>query len=184
MNLAKKIALSALVIVAFVAQSVRAHFFTPAPATLADRQSIKRTPKASTGTKSENQTKPAETPAPAPAPTPTPTPTSTPTPAPAPKPKPAGQYKDGTYNGPVVDATYGNVQVQIVVSGGRIADVNTLQYPNTHQYSKQVNPGAVATLEQETISAQSASIASYSGASYTSNAFRNSVGAAINQARN
>jgi len=121
------------------------------------------------------------TPTPNPAPTPAPKPT--PTPAPTPAPKPAGLYTDGTYIGGVADAYYGNVQVQAVISGGKITDVQFLQYPNTHSTSVYINSQAMPYLKQEAIAAQSANVNIVSGATDTSMAFQQSLASALTQAK-
>lgn len=96
--------------------------------------------------------------------------------------KPSGQYKDGTYTGSVTDAFYGNVQVQAVISGGRLTDVKWLQYPNDRQTSIYINSQAMPLLTQEAIQAQSAQVDGVSGASATSAAFIQSLGSALQQA--
>jgi len=112
-----------------------------------------------------------------PKPTATPTPTSTPTPTPA-----TGKYKNGTYTGSVADAYYGNVQVQAVIQGGKIVSVNFLQYPNDRATSIRINSQAMPYLQQEAIQVQSAQVDGVSGASDTSQAFRESLSAALSQA--
>lgn len=110
--------------------------------------------------------------------------TTTPTPVvvvPAPKPK--GQYKDGSYTGPVVDAYYGNVQVQAVISGGRLVAVKFLDYPHDRSNSVLINSNATPALSQEAVSAQSANVDAVSGASFTSAAFKSSLAAALSQAK-
>lgn len=97
--------------------------------------------------------------------------------------QPTGTYKDGTYTGTSVDAYYGNVQVQIVVQSGKIITVNVLDYPQSHEESIAINSNALPTLKQETITAQSATIDSVSRATFTSDAFKQSLAAAISQAQ-
>lgn len=92
-------------------------------------------------------------------------------------------YKDGTYTGSVEDAFYGNVQVQVIVSGGKISDVNFLQYPNDNQTSQFVNSQAMPLLKQEALQAQSSQVDIVSGASATSQAFQASLTNALNQAK-
>ena len=121
---------------------------------------------------------PVATSAPTPKPTPTPPPASALAPAPAPAPK-KGLYTDGSYTGSVADAYYGNVQVQAVISGGKITNVTFLQSPHTHSDSIPINRRAMPLLTQETISAQSASVNTVSGATFTSDAFRQSLAAAL-----
>ncbi len=123
------------------------------------------------------------TPTPVPTPTPTPTPAPTPAPTPTPPPQPKGLYVDGTYTGSVADAYYGNVQVQAVVSGGKLTDVQFLQYPNTHSTSVYINSQAMPYLTQEAIQSQSANVDIVSGATDTSMAFQQSLAAALAQAK-
>ncbi len=93
-----------------------------------------------------------------------------------------GMYKDGTYTGSVANAFFGNVQVQATVSGGKITDVQFLQYPNTHSYSIYVNSQAMPYLTQEAIQTQSANVNIVSGATQTSQAFQQSLASALSQA--
>lgn len=143
---------------------------------------------------------PAPTPAPTAAPiqnTPFPSassarPTFTSAPSALPKPTPAtmmnqpmmGKYKNGTYTGSTEDAYYGNVQVQAVISGGKITDVIFLQYPNDNGTSISINSQAMPLLKQEAIAAQGAQVDGVSGASSTSPAFIASLANALNQAKN
>ncbi len=94
----------------------------------------------------------------------------------------ASQYKNGTYTGSVADAFYGNIQVQAVISAGKITDVKFLQYPNDRQNSIYINSQAMPLLKQEAIQAQSAKVNIITGATDTSMAFVQSLTAALNQA--
>ncbi len=145
------------------------------------------------GQSQQTNSQPAASPAPASTPTPAPptpvlvpTPTPTPTPAPAapaPVPQPQGQYKDGQYTGPSVDALYGFVQVQATVSGGKLTNVQFLSYPTDRTTSQNINSRATPLLAQEAIAAQSANVNIVSGATETSSAFIQSLGAALAQAK-
>lgn len=104
-------------------------------------------------------------------PSPTPTPTSN-----------SGQYKNGTFVGSVEDAFYGQVQVQVTISSGKISAVNFLQYPSDNRTSLRINSQAMPLLQQEAIAAQSANIDGVSGASATSPAFQRSLATALSQA--
>lgn len=117
-----------------------------------------------------------------PIPTNTPFETTTAAATPPPTQAPQGKYKNGTYTGSVADAFYGNVQVQAVISGGKLVDVKWLQYPNDRQTSIEINSQAMPLLTQEAIQAQSARVEGVSGASATSAAFIQSLGSALNQA--
>lgn len=86
-----------------------------------------------------------------------------------------------TVDGPVVDTRYGPVQVELVVADGRISDVVALQLP-TGRRSGQISQAAEPILHDEALQAQSASIDLVSGATYTSDAYAQSLQAAINQA--
>jgi uncharacterized protein with FMN-binding domain len=94
-----------------------------------------------------------------------------------------GKYKNGNYTGSVQDAFYGNLQVQAVISGGRITDVLFLQYPNDNRTSQYVNSQADPMLKQEAIQAQSAQVDIISGASASSQAFQASLADALAQAK-
>jgi uncharacterized protein with FMN-binding domain len=109
---------------------------------------------------------------------------STPTPSSSSEPIPAvGQYKDGTYTGSVADAFYGLIQVQAVISGGRIADVVFLQSPNDNRTSREINSQAMIILKEEAIQAQNAQVDIVSGASQSSQAFRVSLADALSKAK-
>ena len=91
--------------------------------------------------------------------------------------------KDGTYTGSSSTTRFGPVQVQITVNGGRITAVNVLSYPRSDNRSASINATAVPKLVQSTLSAQSASVSSVSGATYTSSGYRISLQSAIDAAR-
>lgn len=109
-------------------------------------------------------------------------PVSTPTPIAVP-PKDNGIYKDGEYTGSVADAYYGNVQVKVIISGGKIVDVQFLDYPHNARNSIRISTMAMPILKQETITAQSANVNAVSGASHTSPAFIESLTSALDQAK-
>lgn len=95
----------------------------------------------------------------------------------------SGQFKDGTYIGSVADAYYGNVQVEAVVSGGRISDVKFLQYPSDRSTSRFINGQAMPILASEAVQSQKANVDIVSGATDTSAAFQQSLMSAISQAQ-
>lgn len=70
-----------------------------------------------------------------------------------------------------------------VISGGRLTEVRFLQYPNDRSTSVQINSQAMPYLQQEAIKAQSAKVDIVSGATYTSQAFIQSLKIALNSAR-
>jgi uncharacterized protein with FMN-binding domain len=95
----------------------------------------------------------------------------------------SSQYKDGTYTGPEADAYYGNVQVQVTIQSGKIANVNFLDYPQDRRTSARINSIATPYLVTEAIQAQSADVDIISGATLTSEAFVKSLQVALNQAQ-
>ncbi len=93
-----------------------------------------------------------------------------------------GQYKDGTYTGNQANAFYGYVQVSATIQGGRITDVQFLDYPHDRRTSQEINSQATPWLHDEAIQAQSAQVDIISGATLTSEAFVQSLQSALNQA--
>ena len=88
--------------------------------------------------------------------------------------------KDGTFTGPSVNVNYGNVQVMITVSNGKITDAVAVKAPKgkNDRYTNM----AVPILKQQTLQAQSANIQGASGASYTSYGWFKSLQGAMAQA--
>jgi uncharacterized protein with FMN-binding domain len=86
-----------------------------------------------------------------------------------------------TFTGPAISYFFGTAQVQVTLQNGRITDVTALQLPNEGRsgwISQQVEP----MLRSEVLSAQSAQINLISGATYTSDAYAQSLQAALDQA--
>jgi uncharacterized protein with FMN-binding domain len=89
---------------------------------------------------------------------------------------------DGTYTGDDVNTRFGSVQVQITVSGGQITDVAALQLTDTDRRSIQISNRAAPVLRSEVLQSQSANVSNVSGATYTSDAYLQSLQSAIDQA--
>ncbi len=104
-------------------------------------------------------------------------------PTPAPLPAATSGYRDGQYTGNAADAFYGFIQVKTIISGGKITDVQFLQYPNDHPNSVYINKQAMPYLKQEAIAAQSSQVDIISGATDTSMAFVESLAHALSQAK-
>lgn len=85
-------------------------------------------------------------------------------------------------NGQAADTQYGPVQVQITVSGGRITRADAIDYPQGGGRDQEINSQAVPQLDQETLQAQSAQIDTVSGATYTSDGYRQSLQSALDAA--
>jgi uncharacterized protein with FMN-binding domain len=95
----------------------------------------------------------------------------------------SGKYKDGRYVGTSVNVFYGNVQVAAIISGGRISDVQFLDYPKDRETSIQKSNMAMPILKSEAITAQSANVDAVSGATATSGGFVESLSNALVQAK-
>ena len=92
-----------------------------------------------------------------------------------------GSTADKVGTGTAVSFRYGTVQVQVTVSGGAITDITTLQAPGDGR-SGQISQYAVPILQSEALSAKSAQIDLVSGATYTSEAYAQSLQSALDQA--
>lgn len=88
-----------------------------------------------------------------------------------------------TINGPVETNRYGDVQVQVTFTGHHLDDVDAIQMPQDRQRSAEISSEAGPQLRQEALQAQSADIASVSGASYTSESYKQSLQGAIDANR-
>jgi uncharacterized protein with FMN-binding domain len=118
-----------------------------------------------------------------PTPSPSPSDSAAPADSPTPSPTPAGTtYKDGQYTGQDVFTQFGDVQVKVIVSGGKIQDVQTVQMPFDRPRSAEISQLAAPQLHDEVLQAQSTQIDSLSGATYTSDAYAQSVQAALDKA--
>jgi uncharacterized protein with FMN-binding domain len=126
---------------------------------------------------------PTDIPQPTAVPTDVPPPTAIP-PTDMPLPTPSGLYRDGTYTGDVANAFYGTVQVEAIIQGGKLEDVQFLDYPHDRRTSQRINNIAIPYLQQEAIQAQSANVDIISGATLTSQAFIESLNTALSSARN
>jgi uncharacterized protein with FMN-binding domain len=86
------------------------------------------------------------------------------------------------YTGTDVAYRYGDIQVQITVAGGRITDVTIPQESATDGRSQSINSQAVPILTKEALAAQNLNFDVVSGATFTSDAFAQSLQSALSQA--
>jgi uncharacterized protein with FMN-binding domain len=89
--------------------------------------------------------------------------------------------KDGTFNGAPTSERWGTIAVSITVSGGRITG-STGTCPGCRATSQAISGNAFPALAREALAAQSAHIATVSGATYTSGAYRISLQSALDAA--
>ncbi|MGW1674284.1 FMN-binding protein [Streptomyces sp. NPDC002324] len=86
----------------------------------------------------------------------------------------SGETTNRTVAGPTVGTSKGDVQVQVTFEGDAIASVKMLKQPNHPQ-----TEAAVPVLIKETLAAQNADIDTVSGATITSDGYRESLQAAL-----
>lgn len=119
------------------------------------------------------------------APTTAPPRTGAPTTAPprtaVPSPTAGTGLRNGSFTGTGVKERYGTITVTVTVSGGRITDASGACGGCSGE-SQSISGNAFTRLRQEALQAQSASIATVSGATYTSTAYKSSLQAALNAA--
>ncbi|MEU4215735.1 FMN-binding protein [Actinoplanes sp. NPDC026623] len=84
-----------------------------------------------------------------------------------------------TVNGTAVQTRWGPVQVQITIAGQEITEVRALQRPTGNSRDDQINGYALPKLRQQVLQAQSARIDGVSGATVTSDGYRESLQAAL-----
>jgi uncharacterized protein with FMN-binding domain len=93
----------------------------------------------------------------------------------------SGGKANGTVTGSVASTQWGQVQVQLSVSGGKITGVTMLQQTSGNPMDDQINSYALPILKKETIQQQSANIDMVSGATVTSTGYIQSLQSAIDQ---
>jgi uncharacterized protein with FMN-binding domain len=76
---------------------------------------------------------------------------------------------------------YGQLAVRVTVRGSRIINVSVPTLVTSEQYSQQLAENTIPTLRREVLAAQSAHINAVSGATYTSEAYEESVQAALDK---
>jgi len=99
-------------------------------------------------------------------------------PAPATQPPNGG---DQQVDGDVVSTQFGDIQVRLVESAGKIVDIQALQLPNDRRRSREISQFSEPILHDEALQAQSAKIDTVSGATYTSGAYRASLQSALDR---
>lgn len=90
--------------------------------------------------------------------------------------------QSGTVDGAVVGTQYGSVQVRVSFTGKKITNVHALQLTDSSSTSVSISAGAAPILRREALAAQSAQIDVVSGATYTSEAYQQSLQSAIDSA--
>ncbi len=99
--------------------------------------------------------------------------------APSTTPGPSTSTANGTFTGPVVSTQFGDVQLRATFANGKLTDVVPLALPNDRPRSAEISQQAEPLLRQEALQAQSAQIDLLSGATYTSEAYAQSLQAIL-----
>jgi uncharacterized protein with FMN-binding domain len=94
----------------------------------------------------------------------------------------ASSSSDRTYTGQDVSYRYGDIEVAVTVDGSRIVTVSVPQDDAFSPYSQTVNSAAVPILVREAVAAQGINFDVVSGATYTSDAFAQSLQSALDKA--
>jgi uncharacterized protein with FMN-binding domain len=108
--------------------------------------------------------------------TPTATPTATATATPS-----SSAGVSGTATGEAVPTQYGNAQVKVTVKDGKITAIQALQLQGNDPRSVMISSSAEPILQQEALAAQSAQIDTVSGATYTSESYKQSLQSALDK---
>ena len=87
-----------------------------------------------------------------------------------------------SYLGNAITTRYGVIQVKVTVKGGAITDVGFTQLTAFDGHSQRINSEAAPQLLRETLSTQSAHVDTVSGASYTSEGYRQSLQSTLDEA--
>ncbi len=93
----------------------------------------------------------------------------------------SGSTRSGSFTGDSADFHYGTLQVTVVLVSGRISDV-TVNDNVFDGRSQQINQQAIPLLRTEVLQANSANVAAISGATYTCNAYLQSLQSALDKA--
>ena len=99
----------------------------------------------------------------------------------APAPATSGA-KDGTFDGSVVNTRFGTVQVQAVITGGKITDVIAVKLTDAGRQSVAISQQVAPMVRSEVLTAQSAKVANISGGTYTTQAYLQSLQSALDAA--
>jgi uncharacterized protein with FMN-binding domain len=105
-----------------------------------------------------------------------------------PTPKPSASSTTKTVTGSAVTVgergqVFGVVQVRITLTNGKITASTAVTYPANESRSAEISSYSIPVLSREVLQAQGSTIAVVSGATYTSDAYAQSVQAALDAAK-
>jgi FMN-binding domain len=107
----------------------------------------------------------------------------TPTPAPPRSGLPAGAPGTRSGTGPVITTPFSTIQVRATLRGHRLVGVETVSLSGSDPHTEALNARAEPILREEALKAGDAEVDAVSGATYTSESWRDSLAAAIARAR-
>ncbi|MCX4861754.1 FMN-binding protein [Streptomyces canus] len=87
-----------------------------------------------------------------------------------------------TVTGDTIQTRWGPVQVRITIKDGKLTEVTAVTYPTDNPRDQEINSYAIPRLRTEALQAQSAEIDTVSGATYTSDGYRQSLQSALDSA--
>jgi uncharacterized protein with FMN-binding domain len=102
---------------------------------------------------------------------------------PAPPKRPAAKAPSDVVAGPIFTTPFSAIQVGVVVKGGKVVDVRTLILTGDGEHTQKLNAHAEPILRRRALAAGSAKFDVVSGATYTSESYKDSLQAAIDKAR-
>lgn len=94
-----------------------------------------------------------------------------------------GGLRNGVAIGPKENYGYGVFAVEVIARSGRIVDLSVVGMEIAEPFSQSLAQRAIPILRNEVLRAQSANVATVSGATYTSDAYLSSIQAAIDRLR-
>jgi len=110
-----------------------------------------------------------------------PSPSAAPVPA-NPSATPQSPTGDGIFTGDTSSTRYGPVQVEITVTGRSISDIRVIQCPTASRRDQMICQQALPYLVNQSLAAQSANVDAVSGATFTSDGYKQSLQSAIDKA--
>lgn len=87
-----------------------------------------------------------------------------------------------TATGDAISTRYGNVQLKVTVSGGKITKIESVQLPSSDPKSYEISSYAAPMLQQSALTKQNGTVDAVSGATYTSDGYQSALQSALDQA--
>jgi uncharacterized protein with FMN-binding domain len=102
---------------------------------------------------------------------------------PAPAKRPPARHEEHVVAGPVFTTPFSAIQVGVVMTNGKVTGVKTLILTGDGAHTQALNRRAEPILRRRALAAGSAKFDVVSGATYTSESYKESLQAAIDKAR-